>query len=197
MQSKSLLIAIAALAVTATGVHAHAGGSYLSRTNLSTEQRAALEEAAQLRAHGDVTAARDVLIEAGIDETALVSMRQAMRASRQALHSAILAGDYDAFKAAVADTPLADLITTEADFTLFREAHELRRAGAEEAAAAVYADLGISRAHHGLGFGHGPGHRHWQKLEGLTDDEREALRVARQSNDRETVHAILRDIGVE
>jgi len=194
MQSKSLLIAIAALAVTATGVHVHAGGNLLNRANLSEQQRAAIEEAAHLRAEGDLTAARDVLIEAGIDETALQSLRQAASASKWALHQAVTAGDYEAFKVAIAGTPLADVVISEADFALFKEAHDLRSAGSHEAATNIFNELGIEPKARGLIRGHG--HQHFHHLDVLTDEERDALRVARQSNDRETVRAILKDAGV-
>lgn len=196
MQSKSLLIAIAALAVTATGVHAHAGGSLLYRAQLSENQRAAIQEAAQLRAEGNITAARDVLVEAGIDESALAALRRAKSESHLVIHRAVEANDYQAFIKAIAGTPLADVITSEADFALFKEAHDLRHAGSHEEAAQRYDELGITPSMH-RGAMNGRGHHHMNRGEWLSDEQREALRVAKQANDHDTVRAILKEAGVE
>ncbi|MCA9367708.1 hypothetical protein KC887_05635 [Candidatus Kaiserbacteria bacterium] len=68
--SKSLLIAVAALAVTATGAYAYSG-------DLTDEQRSALEQARELRQAGDFVGARDALLEAGFDESALKKLRRA------------------------------------------------------------------------------------------------------------------------
>lgn len=195
MQSKSLLIAIAALAVTATGVHAHAGGTLLYRAQLSEDQRAAIQEAAQLRAEGNITAARDVLVEAGIDESALSALRRAKQESHRAIHAAVEANDYQAFTLAIAGTPLADVITSEEDFAIFKEAHDLRQAGSREEAAQLYNELGVSPAMRGV-MG-GKGHHHVHRTDWLSDEQREALRVATQANDRDTVRAILKEAGIE
>ncbi len=197
MQSKSLLIAIAALALTATGVQAYGGSKLLTRAGLTEDQQSALEEAHTLRQEGDFVAARDTLVEAGIDEDVLRSLRDSMHESRAAVHAALEDGDYEAFKDAIIDTPLADSITTEEEFELFREAHELRRAGDREGADEIFNELGIETPTHRpymMGrHGHGP----HMMFEEFTDEQREALRVARQSNDRETIKAILEEAGVE
>lgn len=194
--SKSLLIAIAAFAVTATGAQAYVGTKALSRAGLSTEQITALEEARTLRIEGEVEKARNVLVEAGIDEEALAAVREAAYAARMAMHQALEDGDYSAFKESIKDTPLADIITTEADFELFAEAHDLKRSGNHAEAKEIFANLGLPERdehhvrgqgrHHGTdGFGHGS----------LSEDQRSALQAARQANDPATVRAILDEAG--
>ena len=79
--SKSLLIAVAALAVTTTGAYAHSG--LLSRLELSEEQRAALQVAHELRQDGDLDAARDILLQAGFDEETLEQMRERKEARHE------------------------------------------------------------------------------------------------------------------
>lgn len=196
MQSKSLLIAIAAFAVTVTGVQAYGGAKVLARANLTEEQRSALEEAHELRENGDTEAARNVLIEAGIDEEAMRSLREASREVHAEMHDAIEAGDYEAFKELIADTPLADIITSEADFELFKEAHELRQSGDHDGARAIMDELGFEEPEHGphgRGFGGG---KMGPDLSQLTDEQRSALQVAREANDRDTVRAILEEAGI-
>lgn len=74
MKSKSFLIAVAALAVTASSTNAF-HDVLLKRAGLSKEQLAAFEVAQELSREGDVTAARDVLVEAGIDEVVIDQIR--------------------------------------------------------------------------------------------------------------------------
>lgn len=88
MQSKSLLIAIAAFAVTTTGVQAYGNGRLLEQAQLSDEQKAAIEAAHELRQQGDITAARDTLIQAGIAEPELASVRAALFGNHGAKHYA-------------------------------------------------------------------------------------------------------------
>ncbi len=198
MNSKSLLIAIAAFAVTATGAQAYVGTKTLSRAGLSSEQISALEEARHLRAEGEVEKARNVLVEAGVDEAALAAIREAARAAREAMLSAVETGDFAAFKEAVIDTPLADVVTTEADFELFREAHELRAEGKHDEAREILDELGVPEPQgHGKGFGRGHGYGHGPRGDRpeLSDEQRDALRAARQANDMATVRAILDEAG--
>ncbi len=192
MQSKSLLIAIAAFAVTATGVHAYGGTAVLERAGLSEVQISAFEAAREFRAAGDLDAARDVLVEAGIDEDTLRSVHQAAHAVRQSMRTALQAGDYEAFKEVIADSPLADIITTEADFVQFKEAHALRTAGEWEDAKEILDELGVEpNQRHGY---HKAFHRH--PLKELNEEQRAALQVARQANDRATMQAILDEAGI-
>tara|TARA_B100002051_G_scaffold172700_1_gene163300 strand:+ start:1708 stop:2301 length:594 start_codon:yes stop_codon:yes gene_type:complete len=188
MQSKSLLIAIAAFAVTTTGVHAYGGTKVLQRANISEDQIAALEEAHELRKNGDADSARDILIEAGIDEEVMRSIRDAKREIKNEVREAVENNDYEAFVEAIEDGPLADIITSEADFEKFREAHELREDGQHEEAREIFDDLGIERKHKP---------ERPDIIENLTEEQREAVRVARAANDRETVRSILEEAGVE
>lgn len=191
MQSKSLLIAIAAFAVTTTGVSAYGGLDILERAGLSEEQKSAIEAARELRQEGDFVAARDLLIEAGIDEEVLASIREARHRAMSEMHQALEDGDYEAFKLAIENSPLADLITSEEDFQLFRDAHELREEGEWEEAAEIFSDLGIE--HRGR---HAHHHRGIHVLSELDDEQRAAFLVAKQANDRETMQAILDEAGV-
>lgn len=72
--SKSLLVAIAALALTATGAQAFTGDT-LVQAGLTENQRAAFEVARELRLEGDLTGARNLLVDAGIDETVIERVR--------------------------------------------------------------------------------------------------------------------------
>jgi len=195
MQSKSLLIAIAAFAVTTTGVSAYQNEDLLQAAGLSQEQIQAFEVAHELKVSGDREAARDTLLEAGIDETVLKEISEVRKekrvASRGELDSILEAKDYQAFLTFVADKPLGDIITTEADFKEFASAHELRRDGDIEGAREIMDDLGVQpRKNHYRGDRRA-------SLVGLTEDEREAVRVAKSANDKKAVRSILREAGVE
>lgn len=191
MQSKSLLIAIAAFAVTATGAQAYVGTQNFSQLGLSTQQVQAFSQARDLRRKGEVEKARDVLLEAGVTEDTLSTLRTATHTSHQAVHEAVLANDYEAFKLAIVGTPLADIITTEADFADFKKAHDLKSEGKISEAKELYGELGLK------GKGMGMGRHHKMHLPELTKEQKDALLVARQSNDIETIRAILVEAGVE
>ena len=125
--SRTLAIAVAAFALTVTSVQAFGNQEFLTKAGLSDDQVVAVQEARELRKMGDLEAARDVLLEAGIDEETIQGLRQAHKEQRQ----------------------------------------------------------------------HNP---HWQKeqiAEQLTDDQLEAIQVAREANDREAVRAILEEAGIE
>lgn len=193
MQSKSLLIAIAAFAVTTTGVHAYNGAKILNRVGLSDEQKSALTQAQELKESGDYNAARDLLEEAGIDGRILRSIDRARHAVHAEMVAALTTGDYTAFRAAVEGSPLADLITTRDDFETFREAHELRAAGEFDEAASLFAELDIDRYKMRPVPAHGA-RQAWLELNG---EQQEAFLVAKQANDRATMHAILDEAGVD
>ncbi len=196
MNSKSLLIAIAAFAVTTTGAQAFAGTTFLSRSGLNEAQAEAFTEARELRSKGKNEEARDLLIKAGIDEEALNNLRTAARASHEAVESAITSRDFPAFKEAVAGTPLYDLITTEEDFLMFVEAHDLKLSGNYTESRTILNELGVSpRLNHGY-QGYGRKFHDRQALSDLSEVEQDALRVARQANDSETVHRILEEAGL-
>jgi len=153
MNPKSLLIPLAAFAVAVTGVQAFSS-DILLRAGLNDEQIAAFEVAKELRKEGDKDGARDILIEAGINEQTMRAIREAMHKEKSAMHeamkAALEAGDFSAFKLAVEGSPIADIITTEADFTLFKEAHEHR-----EAAAAIMEELGFPEHGEAMSGRHG------------------------------------------
>ena len=196
MRGKALLIPLAAFAVTVGTAQAF-NPEVLERAGLSNEQISAFEEAHELRKAGDRDAARDVIAEAGIDEEVMENIREAMKEwradHREAIKEAVENEDYEAFLAAVEGSPLADIITTEADFALFVEAHELRESGDREGAKAIFDELGIEKKRH-----HGPfGHLKNRILEQLTDEQKEALREAHADGDREAVKEILEEAGIK
>lgn len=190
MQSKSLLIAIAAFAVTATGAQAYVGTHYSQQLGLSTVQVQAFQQARDLRRKGEVEKARDVLVKAGVDEDTMASLRHA---SHEAIQEAVEANDFAAFQAAVEGTPLYDLVNTEADFALFRQAHELKEEGKFVEAKLILDDLGLQGK---MGMRHGHGRFHGGAFPGLSAEQRDALRAAKEANDKETVEAILREAGI-
>lgn len=199
MKSKPFLIAIAAFAVTATGVQAFQGTEILQRAGLTEDQIEAFETARELRESGDLDAARDALIDAGIDEEAIESVHKVMHEQRDAIHNAVEAEDYEAFKAAVEGTPLADAIDTEEDFKKFVEAHALKEEGKWDEAKTILDKLGVKAPERmpGMGRGHGMMGGRAPFLDELTDEQREAFEVARKANDKEAARAILEDAGVE
>lgn len=155
---KQLIIPAAAFLVTATAVSAY-NPDWLENLDidLTDDQVSALEEAHEIRQAADEEA-RQVLMAAGLDDNAMREIRSAMRTERaahhQAVEAALEAGDYDAFKVAVADSPIADVINSEADFEKFKEAHDLREAGEAEAAAAIMSELGLEGREGGMKGGH-------------------------------------------
>jgi hypothetical protein len=191
MPSKSLLIAIAAFAVTTTGAQAFVGDKYFTQSGLSSEQIQAFTQARELRQNGDKEAARDLLLNAGVTADTMDSLREAAHASHDAIHAAVLAGDYAAFKEAVAGTPLYDIITSEADFALFKEAHDLKRNGSFAEAKSIFNDLGVPSHQTGKHI-----KKHYNRFLELSDEQKDALRAARQSNDKEAVDAILAEAGI-
>jgi len=193
MYSKSLLIAIAAFALTATGVNAYGGIKVLGRAGLTDDQVEAIEEARELRQMGNFTGARDKLVKAGITDDTLRNVHRATNEVRTAIEEALNSNDFQAFRLAIADLPLADIITSEQDFQQFKEAHDLKIAGELEKSHAIMSDLGADEMMGRFGAGQT---RRANLLENLTDQQIEALRVARQANDRATIQAIYDEAGV-
>lgn len=153
---KQLMIPVAAFAITVTGASAFTGDWIQNLDlNLSDEQTAALEEAHEIR-QAAAEEARQVLEDAGIDGETMReihgTMHEAGKAQHEAMRTAIENNDYDAFLAAIADTPLADSIDSEADFEKFVEAHELMQSGDFEAAAELMSELGLEGPGGGLGL---------------------------------------------
>jgi len=195
MHSKSLLIAIAAFAVTASGVHAYVGNKHLNKAGFSQHQIEALAEARELKSQGEVEKARDLLLKVGVDEKKLEALRKISHKSHRELHEAVENSDFEGFRKAIVGTPLEDIVVTEDDFKLFKEAHDLRQSGNLTEAKVIFDELGISdhKKH---------GHGHYQKkykndwLQ-LSVEQRDALRVARQANDNETIEIILGEAGID
>jgi hypothetical protein len=197
MKSKPFLIALAAFAVTATGAQAFDGTRLLEKAGLNEQQISAFETAHELREAGDFEKARDVLTEAGVDEETLKALRVAARENMEAVRTAVENEDYEAFKVVVADSPFAEKIDSEEKFKKLIEAHALRAEGKHDEAKAIMAELGVEPPKHGFGRGgHGKGGMHRMHDE-LTDDQRDALEVARKANDKEAVEAILKEAGIE
>jgi hypothetical protein len=188
MNSKSLLIAIAAFAVTATGAQAYTGTTQLNRTGLSSVQAQAFSEARELRQRGRGEEARDILLDAGIDENAIESLRAATAATHVAIDLAVQNNDFAAFRTAVAGTPLYDIVTTADDFAAYAVAHELRTVGhfiSEHSAAPT--DAGDTT----------PWFDEVEEASAATAEfTADALRVALQSNDQATVLAIQKELGL-
>jgi Spy/CpxP family protein refolding chaperone len=107
----------------------------------------------------------------------------------------VLANDFEAFRLATEGTPLYDLVVTEEDFALFKQAHDLKAEGKFSEAKTIMDELGVSPMHKGgkKGWAKGFASRHLD----LTDEQRDALRVAHQANDKETVRAILTEAGLD
>lgn len=198
MKSKPFLIAIAAFAVTATGVQAFQGTEILQKAGLNEEQIEAFESARELRESGDLKAARDALIQAGVDEETMKSIHRAMHGKRNDIRDAVEAGDYEAFKVAVAGTPLEESVQTEEDFQTFIQAHNLKAEGKWEEAKPLFDELGLEAPVMRHGRGHGMGMMGSPDfLQELTDDQREAIEVAKEANDKEAVRAILEEAGID
>jgi hypothetical protein len=197
MKSKPFLIAIAAFAVTATGVQAFGNSQMLERAGLSEKQISAFEIAREKRESGDFEGARDVLVEAGVDEGVLQSVHKVMHENRNAMRQALEAGDYAAFKIAVVGTPLADVIDTEDDFSQFAKAHTLKQEGKWDEAKTILDELGVVPPQRHFGMGRHGGMRMGDEFQNLSLEQRDAIQVARKANDKEAVKAILEEAGVE
>ena len=203
MQSKSLLVAIAAFAVTATSVQAYGGTDILEKAGLTKDQISAFESARAKRQSGDFVGARDTLMQAGVDEQVLHSVHEASKEARDAIKAAVKNHDFAAFTAAATRTPLAG-IDTEDKFNRFIEAEQLKDAGKWNEAKTILDNLGIKQPMHGIEHGmhigqEKKGHRGMkmdQEFQNLTTTQRDALRVAHQSNDKETERAILEEAGI-
>jgi hypothetical protein len=193
MQSKSLLIAIAAFALTTTGAQAYVSNIDL----LSSEQQAAFAEARELKEKGEIEKARDVLVKAGIDEETISTLRKANKNSRNVISAAVEENDYEAFREAAKNSPLLDIITTKSDFELFVKAHDLKKDGNLKEAKEILDDLGLPQKSHGHFIKNVHNNKHHKELiSELSEKQREALRVAREANDKETVKAILKEAGI-
>lgn len=147
---KQILIPVAAFAVTATGASAFMGGgsTWLENANITDEQKSALQTAREIRteAHEE---AKAVLEAAGLDKEKMKELHEVMHEARkeqhEAMKTALEANDYEAFVKAIADSPLAEKITSEADFAKLAEAHQLMKDGDRDGAKEIMKELGLRR----------------------------------------------------
>lgn len=155
--TKSVLIPVAAFAVTVTGVSAFSS-EVLEEVGLTNDQISAFESAHELKQAGEHEEAKEVLMDAEIDRDTIKEVRTAMKEHRSEVRAVIEAaledGDYNDFMDAIADTPLAEHIDGEDDFDLFLKAYELKQSGDREAAREIMDELGIEKPEHRKG-GHG------------------------------------------
>ena len=194
--SKSLFVAVAAFAVTASGVHAFGSAELLTKAGLTDEQVIAVQEAQELKASGDIKRAKETLESAGVTRDTMKNIREVAKEAKRAVHAAVEANDYEAFKVAVVDSPLAEIITTEAEFAEFVEAHGLREAGDTAGAKELLNELGVQPPKH-AGFGRMKQGIRAHASELLTDAQKEALQVAHEANDRDAVRAIFAEAGID
>lgn len=156
--AKALLIPVAAFAVTVTAASAY-NSEVLERAGLSETEIEAFEEARELRKNGDKSGARDVLIDAGIDLETMQLVREAMHEHREEMRSAmdiaVEEKDFAAFKEAIVGSPLADIITSEADFEQFIEARKLREDGEFAEAREIMEELGFDNGMNRMDGVHG------------------------------------------
>jgi hypothetical protein len=192
MQSKSLLIAIAAFAVTATGVQAYGGAKLLKRAGLEDRQVSAIVTAQHLQASGDSDAARDVLVNAGVTGETLLKIHSASQQSKLEIHQSLETRDYASFSEIVADTPLAKRIISEANFMLLVQAHDLRLGGSMEESLDILDELGIE-----VTSGNIYVPQRTNDFAMLTHEQKEVFQFALQSNDRATMQAVLDESGLD
>ncbi len=197
----NILIPLAAFAVSVTAASAFSP-DLLRQAGLNEQQIAAFEEAKELRQSGDHEGARDVLLAANIDEEVMEQLRQAMKDYKRdhniALQAAIEAEDYDSFKAAIADSPIGDIIDTRAEFERFVEAHALIESGEKDEAKEIFEELGLNWGQGGhLNKYMGGEGRFNSFVHRLSDEDREELKEAMQAGDREQVREILEAAGID
>lgn len=196
-----LLVAVAAFAVTVSGTYA-ANEVMLREAGLNDDQIAAFELARELREEGDREGARNALLDAGIDDKTMHELRDTLHELQhdemQEVRTAIENADYEAFLAASADSPFADVITSEEDFETLVEAHSLMEDGDRDGAIALFEELGLERPGKGMGghhsFGHGMMRGHLQ--DELSDEQLAAFKAAKEANDKDAMTAILEEAGL-
>ncbi len=193
MLTKTILIPLAAFAVTVTGASAF-NSDMLKRAGLNDDQIAAFEEAKELKEAGEKEKARDVLIAAGVDEEVIRQVREAMRESFDATREAIEANDYAAFRIAAEGSPMLEIIDTEAEFARLVEAHALLRSGNKAGAKDIFDELGFP-AH---GFVKPFGDRKEPPfMSRLSDGQKAEIRTAMESRNHGRVTEILAEAGID
>lgn len=107
------------------------------------------------------------------------SRDKGMRAWFEQVRAAIEANDFTAFQTATADSPLAEKITTQAQFEQFVQMHTLMEEGKTEEAKAIATELGLSE----------------MKARGMHGDsaKMEAIKAAIDANDYTAFQTALAD----
>ncbi|MFA7302770.1 MAG: hypothetical protein WC030_03420, partial [Candidatus Paceibacterota bacterium] len=121
----------------------------------SATQQAAVTQAHEIRQEAH-TKAQAVLTSAGITREQMQKAMSTYRSSqRTAVQAALTANDYAAFKALVANSPMADKLT-EAVFAKLVQIHKLEVSGDRAGAQALRKELRDSGV---IGVGMGMGHK--------------------------------------
>lgn len=118
-------------------------GSDAVRDAIEAGDYAAWQEAVEAQ-HQQMMAGmtEDKFTEMQAHHAEMAEKRAERDASREALHDAIEAGDYDAWKNAVGDRPIADVVT-EDNWSTFVAMHEAEMSGDHETARQLADELGI------------------------------------------------------
>jgi len=147
--SRDQKIAALALPVLLFGILG-ASYAYADFSDLTDEQRSAIEEAHSLREAGNYEAAKKVL--EGADLPLHPPHRGFGKGST--IRTAIENNDYDAFARAAQNSPFADMVSEDL-FATLREAQALRESGDFAGARQLLEDAGVPQPPHGP---HGPWH---------------------------------------
>lgn len=120
-------------------------------------------------------------------------LREAHKAHHEAMHTALLANDYNAFKTAIAAMPKPPNAPeiTEATFNKLVEAERLRQSGDKEGAKKIMDELGFTHP--------GKGGRGKRMMDNLTDVQKAALEQARPlfaAGKHDEAKALLRAAGI-
>ena len=168
------MIAIAAFAVTASSVQAF-NDNVVRKAGLSEDQVAAFAVARELSREGDILHARDILLDAGIDEATIDKLRRALHEYRQQHPQSVAvakqARTFADFQVAVADTPLADIVLDETTFLSYKN-HQAKR----------QMDRSYRIVDH--------------QTNQLDAAQAAAFQVARQANDVKAARAIMEEAGL-
>lgn len=191
---KSLLIPLAAFAVTVTSASAFSP-DLLRRAGLNNSQIAAFEEAKELKEAGNKEAARDVLLAAGIDEEVIRQVREAMREHKNAILAAIEDDDYEAFLEAINGTAFSDFIDSEDEFDRLVEAYGLMQTGDREGVKDIFEELGLTGPYIMTKL-----KEHREKnmppfFNRLNERDREEFKSALRDGDRDRIEKIRKDWG--
>lgn len=110
--------------------------------------------------------------------------------------AAVEQNDYNAWVTAVSESKMAEKHAdkiNEETFGKLVEAHELFQSGDKEAAKEIMKELGLKKKHR-KGF---MKHKRSEAFQNLTDEQREALKAARESGDREQVKELMSEFGLK